>query len=157
MMLTPVDYVLGGVAVLLVGIGLFRGFSGELGSLAGFSASVAAGFFLLGTAHTCAAAMGFTEFAAPAAYVIDFVFAILAFGLVRFLTAKFVSVLVPQPTNALLGALGGLAKSVLIAGVLTGIGFMPAGQHGTGFFATRSVVIGTLARWVDACGVGAAW
>lgn len=152
---TPVDFVLMGVTILLAGIGLFRGFSGELGSLAGFAAAAAAGFFLFGAAQTCAVAAGFTDFAQPAAYAIDFVFALLAFGIVRAVTAKGVSVLVPQPTNAILGALGGLAKSALVLAVLTGIGFLPPGRYATGFFASRSVIVGTVAAWADAWTAGA--
>ena len=43
MNLAPVDLALLGGAALVVGIGLYRGLSGELASLAGFVAAVLAG------------------------------------------------------------------------------------------------------------------
>ena len=151
MELLPLDYVLIGVVVLITGIGLFRGLSGELGSIAGFAAAIAAGFLLLDVARACVAACGAAgSVAAPAAYVLDFAFALVAFGIVRFLVAKFIAVLVPQPTNAFLGMLGGLFKSAVAVGLLTGAGLVPAGSLASGFFATHSVIVGQVASWADA-------
>ena len=133
----------------MAGIGLFRGLSGELGSVAGFAAASFAGFCLLDFARTCAASFGFGEYVAPAAYVIDFVFALVAFGIARWIVAKFVSVLVPQPTNAFLGLLGGIFKSVVVLGLLTGVGLMQPGTYSTGFFATHSTVVREIAVWAD--------
>ena len=149
MELQPLDFVLLGGVILLAGIGLFRGLSGELGSVAGFAAATFAGFCLLDTARACAASMGIGDYAMPAAYVIDFVFALVAFGLARWIVAKFVSVLVPQPTNAFLGMLGGLFKSAVVLGLLTGVGLMEAGTYSTGFFATHSAVVREIAAWAD--------
>ena len=149
MELQPLDFVLLGGVILLAGIGLFRGLSGELGSVAGFAAATFAGFCLLDTARTCATSMGIGDYAMPAAYVIDFVFALVAFGLARWIVAKFVSVLVPQPTNAFLGMLGGLFKSAVVLGLLTGVGLMEAGSYSTGFFATHSAVVREIAAWAD--------
>ena len=150
MELMPLDFVLAGVAVLLAGIGLYRGLSGELGSLAGFAAASGAGFFLMGLARVCADAMGFGQYAATAAYVVDFVFSLVAFGLVRWIVAKFVSVMVPQPTNAFLGMLSGLFKSAVVIGLLAGFGLMQPGTYSTGFFATHSIVVREIAAWADA-------
>ena len=150
MELQPLDCVLLGIVILLTGIGLFRGLSGELGSIAGFAAASFAGFCLLDVARACAASFGFGDYAAPAAYVIDFVFALVAFGVARWLVAKFVSVLVPQPTNAFLGMLGGLFKSAVVIGLLTGVGLMQAGTYSTGFFAMHSTVVREIAVWADA-------
>lgn len=150
MELQPLDFVLLGGVVLLAGIGLFRGLSGELGSIAGFAAASLAGFCLLDAARACAASLGFGGYAAPAAYVMDFVFALVAFGVARWVVAKFVSVLVPQPTDAFLGMLGGLFKSAVVLGLLTGVGLMQAGTYSTGFFATRSAVVREIAAWADA-------
>ena len=150
MELLPLDYVLVGVAVLLAGIGLFRGLSGELGSIAGFAAAGLAGFCLTGAARSCVLALGLEAHATPAAYVVDFVFALVAFGIVRWIVAKFVSVLVPQPTNAFLGMLGGLFKSAVAVCLLAGIGLMPAGTYSKGFFATHSMVVREIAAWADA-------
>ena len=89
---------------------MVRGLSGELASFAGFVAAAAAGYFLYGGAHEFVRSVGFnkgdmTELAA--AGVADFVLGLVAFGFVRLLVNKFVSFLVPQPINALLGALSG--------------------------------------------------
>ena len=149
-LLQPLDFVLIGGVILLAGIGLYRGLSGELGSVAGFTAASLAGFCLLDAARTCAASFGFGNYLAPTAYVIDFVFALVAFGVARWLVAKFVSVLVPQPTNAFLGMLGGLFKGAVVIGLLTGVGLMQAGTYSTGFFATHSAVVREVAAWADA-------
>jgi len=150
MELQPLDFVLLGGVILLAGIGLFRGLSGELGSVAGFAAASLAGFCLLDAARACAASLGLGDYVAPAAYVIDFVFALVAFGIARWIVAKFVSVLVPQPTNAFLGMIGGIFKSAVIIGLLTGIGLMQAGTYSTGFFAQHSTVVHEIAAWADA-------
>ena len=149
MELQPLDFVLLGGVILLAGIGLFRGLSGELGSVSGFAAASLAGFCLLDAARVCAASFGFGDYVAPAAYVIDFVFALVAFGIARWIVAKFVSVLVPQPTNAFLGMIGGIFKSAVIIGLLTGIGLMQAGTYSTGFFAQHSTVVREIAAWAD--------
>lgn len=150
MVLQPLDFVLIGGVILLAGIGLFRGLSGELGSVAGFAAASLAGFCLLDAARVCATSFGFGGYVAPAAYVIDFVFALVAFGIARWLVAKFVSVLVPQPTNAFLGLLGGFFKGAVVLGLLTGVGLMRAGTYSTGFFATHSAIVREIAAWADA-------
>ena len=149
MELQPLDFVLLGGVILLAGIGLFRGLSGELGSIAGFAAASLAGFCLLDAARVCSASFGFGDYAAPAAYVIDFVFALVAFGIARWIVAKFVSVLVPQPTNAFLGMVGGLFKSAVVLGLLTGVGLMSAGTYSTGFFAAHSTIVREIAVWAD--------
>ena len=154
MALQPLDFALAGVVILLAGIGLFRGLSGELGSLAGFAAASIAGFCLLGTARvwiaSFAPALGCENYVAPIAYVIDFVISLVAFGLARWLVAKFVSFCVPQPTNAFLGMLSGLFKSAVILSLLTGVGLMQAGTYSSGLFATHSVIIKEIAGWADA-------
>lgn len=150
MELMPLDFVLAGLAALLAGIGLYRGLSGELGSLAGFAAASGAGFLLIGFARTCVVALGFGKYAAMAAYVLDFVFSLVAFGLARWAVAKFVSVMVPQPTNAFLGMLSGLFKSAVVIGLLAGFGLMQPGTYSTGFFATHSTIVREVAAWADA-------
>ena len=150
MELMPLDFVLAGLAALLAGIGLYRGLSGELGSLAVFAAASGAGFLLIGFARTCVVALGFGKYAAMAAYVLDFVFSLVAFGLVRWIVAKFVSVMVPQPTNAFLGMLSGLFKSAVVIGLLAGFGLMRPGTYSTGFFATHSTIVREVAVWADA-------
>lgn len=154
---TQIDMALLGVAALLTGIGLFRGLSGELASLAGFAAAAAAVFFAHAYGFTQLAARSFgfdrgdvVEIAATA--LGDLIMAILSFGIARWFVNRFVSCLVPQPTNALLGALSGAAKSFALF-VLLGIGFTDSGMHSHGYFATRSSIIGAIASFADSyCG-----
>ena len=150
--LAPLDMALFGVVALIVGIGLFRGLSGELASFAGFVAAAAAGYCLYGGAHEFVRSVGFnkgdmTELAA--AGVADFVLGLVVFGFVRLLVSKFVSFLVPQPTNALLGALSGAFKSGVLLFLLAGVGFMQPGTYAQGPIATRSQIVGAIAAWAD--------
>ena len=150
--LAPLDLALLGGCALIVGIGLYRGLSGELASLAGFAAAAAVGYVLYASAHAGARSLGVnkgdvTELAA--AGVIDFVLGLVVFGLVRKLVDRFVSFLVPQPTNALLGGVSGAFKSVLLLFLLTGVGFLPPGTYAQGYLATRSQMIHVLATWAD--------
>jgi len=151
MELQPLDFVVIGGLILLAGIGLFRGLSGELGSLVGFAAAIAAGCCLIGVARTCTTSFGFGEYASAAAYVLNFVFALLAFGLARMIVARFVSLLVPQPTNAILGMLGGVLKGLLAIGLLAGAGYMRPGTYSTGFLAEHSSLVRMAATWADEC------
>ena len=147
-----IDLVLLGGVALLVGIGLYRGLSGELASFAAFVAALAAGACLYGVAQILVRACGFNKgdvAEIEAAGVADFVLGLIVFGLVRWLVNKFVSFLVPQPTNALLGALSGLVKSVAACFLLSGIGFMRPGTYVQGWLAQRSLIIHTFAEWAD--------
>lgn len=124
----PTDWaLLGGIAVFAV-VGLFRGLSGELGALAGLVAALVAGYFGHAPlqAFLQSAVPGFTSWGSPAAYVADFLMAIVAFGVTRMIVSRFVSFLVPQPTNALMGALAGAAKGAVIVAALLATGFLPA-------------------------------
>ena len=147
-----IDLVLLGGVALLVGIGLYRGLSGELASFAAFVTALAAGACLYGVAHALVRTCGFNKGDVAeivAAGVADFVLGLVVFGLVRWLVNKFVSFLVPQPTNALLGALSGLVKSVTACFLLSGIGFMRPGTYVQGWLAQRSQIIHTFAEWAD--------
>ena len=152
MSLTPIDLaLLCGVAVM-VGIGLYRGLSGELASFAGFVAAVAAGYGLYDFAHVAVRSFGFdkgdtTELVVTGVAV--FVLGLVAFGLVRWVVDKFVSFLVPQPTNALLGAVSGIFKSLVSLSLLAGVGFVRPGTYAQGWLAQRSEVARTLAEWAD--------
>ena len=155
--LAPLDLALLGGCALIVGIGLYRGLSGELASLAGFAAAAAAGYVLYGSAHAGARSLGFnkgdvTELVA--AGVVDFVLGLVTFGLVRWGVNKFVSFLVPQPTNALLGGLSGVIKGVFLLSLLTGVGFLRPGTYAQSFLATHSQVIHALASWADSFAAG---
>ena len=153
MELTVVDYVLVCVVAAITFIGLFRGLSGELGSIAGFAAALAAGWLLYGAAHACAASLGLAQrggaLETGSTAVIDFVFALIAFGIVRWMVAKFVSCLVPQPTNALLGVVGGLFKSAVLVAFLMGVGFTQPGTYADGFVSQHSTLVRMVASWAD--------
>ena len=152
MSLSPIDLALLCGVALMVGIGLYRGLSGELASFTGFVAAVAAGYSLYGFAHVVVRSFGFdkgdtTELVAAGVTV--FVLGLVVFGLVRWVVDKFVSFLVPQPTNALLGAVSGIFKSLVALSLLTGVGFMRPGTYAQGWLAQRSQVARTLAEWAD--------
>ena len=147
-----IDLVLMGGAALLVGIGLFRGFSGELASLAGIVAAVVAGYVLYGFVHVAVRGCGLnkgdtTELVVTG--VVDFILGLITFGLVRWVVNKFVSFLVPQPTNAILGGVSGLLKSAVCFFLLAGVGFLRPGTYAQGALAKRSCVIHTFAEWAD--------
>ena len=151
MELAVIDWIIFAVTAFFTGVGLFRGFSGQLGSLVGMVVALAAGYFLFaplkgivaggnwvsgGPAQNCVA--GIAVFAAM----------LVAFGTVRRIVARFVSFLVPQPMNAIAGALVGLLKSVVAIGLLVGAGLLQTGRFSEGFFAAHSVFVkfaGTLA------------
>lgn len=152
MNLSPIDLALLCGVALMVGIGLYRGLSGELASFVGFVAAVAAGYGLYGFAHVAVRSFGFnkgdtTELVASGVAV--FVLGLVAFGLVRWVVDKFVSFLVPQPTNALLGAVSGIFKSLVTLSLLAGVGFVRPGTYAQGWLAQRSQIVCTLAEWAD--------
>ncbi len=147
--LTVVDWILlGGMAVLAL-IGLFRGISGELGSLVGLAAGVLAGVLLYAPSVNCATAFGFAQrgeaMLKGAALVIDIAFAILVGGLVRLLIRKFVSFLVGRVLDAVLGLLSGVIKGVLLVGVLTGTGLISTGPAAEGALASHAPLVDVIA------------
>ena len=152
MNLLPIDLVLLGGVALMVGIGLFRGLSGELASFAGFFVAVVAGYGLYDLAHVVVRSFGFNKGDATelvAAGVAAFILGIIAFGLTWRIVNKFVSFLVPQPTNALLGALSGVFKSLVSLLLLAGVGFVSPGTYAQSGLSKQSQVIHTLAEWAD--------
>ena len=138
------------MAAALAVVGLFRGFSGTLGTLSGTASAVAVGFFSwsvsLSLAGRCVSSPSAVRLVAG---VLDFTFALVAFGLVRRLVAKFVSFLVPQPLNALLGAACGLVLAAFSVLLLASIGFVFGGRAGDGPFADSSRIVALAAGWLD--------
>ena len=148
---TGLDCALGCVAAVLAVIGLFRGFSGTLGTLAGMAAAVAVGTFSWSLSLSLAGRCASTPSAARlVAGVIDFAFSLVAFGLVRRLVSRFVSFLVHQPLNAILGALCGLLLASSVVAVLAAFGFVTGGRASGGFFAENSRAVAFAAGWLDA-------
>ena len=132
-------------------VGLFKGFSGQLGSLVGIVLALVAGYFLFAPLKGIVAGgnwvSGDTAQNAVAG-IADFVAVLVVFGIVRRIVARFVSFLVPQPMNAIAGALIGLFKSLIVVGLLVGAGLVQTGRFSEGFFAAHSIFVkfaGTLA------------
>ena len=149
--LTPIDWIIFAVTAFFTVTGLFRGFSGQLGSLAGMAAALCAGYFLFSPVRGLVADGNWVsgEAAQKAlAAVADFVAMLVVFGVVRRIVARFVSFLVPQPMNAIAGGLTGLLKSIVVVGLLAGVGLIQTGRFSGGFLASRSTFVkmaGTLA------------
>ena len=152
MELTVLDWVLFAVATFFVVVGLFRGFSGQFGSLVGLVAALAVGYLLFAPIRSLIVSgnwlTGETAQSGAAA-IVDFAVALVAFGLVRRVVAKFVSFLVPQPMNALAGGAVGLAKGMVIVGVLTGAGLVQTGRFSDGFFAAHSTFVKMVGSMAD--------
>ena len=138
---------------------MFRGFSGQLGSLAGMAAALVAGYFLF--APLKGAVTGGNWVSGEAAQnavagIADFTAMLVVFGIVRRIVARFVSFLVPQPMNAIAGALIGLIKSVVVVGLLAGSGLIQTGRFSDGFFAARSAFVKIAGMAADSYMQGAA-
>ena len=157
--LTILDWVLFGVTAFFVIVGLFRGFSGQLGSFVGIAAALLAGYFLFSPFRAMLAAGNWVEGETAqkgAAAVLDFAVALIVFGLVWRLVAKFVSLLVPQPMNAIAGGLVGLFKGAVAVLGLAAVGLMQTGRFTEGFFAAHSTIVKMFGSFADAYVKGAA-
>jgi len=105
--LTIIDWIIFAVAAFFMVVGLFRGFSGQFGSLVGMTAALVTGYFLFSPIRGFVVdgnwVSGETAQNAVAG-ISDFVVMLVVFGLIRRVVARFVSFLVPQPMNAIAGA-----------------------------------------------------
>ena len=147
---TVLDWVLAGGTAVLAVLGLFLGFAGQVGTLAGFAAASAAGYFLHGVALQCALLLGFSaETASVPGIVLDLVFALLAFGFARLAVKRFVRICLGPIANSLLGAVVGVVVGGGAIGFLAGMGAAQAGAHGQSPFAENSVIVRTVAGWLD--------
>ena len=155
---TALDWVLLAVAAFFAVVGLFRGLSGQLGSLVGIVAALVVGYFafapLRGFVQAGGMVNGETAQKSLAA-VADFVVALIAFGLSRRIVARFVSFLVPQPTDAIAGAVVGLFKGAVAIGALTGVGIVQTGRFSEGFFASHSSLVRAVGEIADSYMQGA--
>jgi len=155
---TIVDWVLLGGMALLAVIGLFRGISGELGSLLGLAAGVLAGFLLYGVAQSLAVSMGFEARGAGmlkgATIVVDCVMALIIGGTVRILVRKFVSFLMGRMIDSMLGLLSGVLKGALLIGVVTGFGLVTVGDDAEGPLASHSPVVEFIASLANSYAAG---
>lgn len=152
------DLVLLGIVAAFAVFGLFRGLSGELGSLLGFAAALAAGYFLYGAAQGCAVTFGFEArgLGGVASAVIDGIFALVAFGLVRWGVSRFVKFCLGRVTDKLLGVLAGALKggvaACAIMGVLPklGVDVQNSSTDGVGSFFSESPISRMASSCVDA-------
>lgn len=159
MEITALDWVLLSVAAFFAVVGLFRGFSGQLGSLFGIVAALAVGYVAFSPLRDMVASGNLVAGQAAQrslAAVADFVVALIAFGLTRRIVARFVSFLVPQPMDAIAGAFVGLLKGVVIVGLLTGAGLVQTGRFSDGFFAAHSSFVKSVGGLADSYMQGAA-
>ena len=150
--LTALDWVLFGVAAFFTVIGLFRGFSGQVGTIAGIAAALVVGYFIYAPLRGLIASgnwvTGETAQASFAA-VLDFTISLVVFGLTRRLVGKFVSFLVPQPMNAIAGAAVGLLIGSVAVAILAGAGFVQTGRFSSGCFAANSTFVRVLGGVAD--------
>lgn len=156
--LTALDWGIFAVAAFFTVVGLFKGFSGQLGSLAGMGAALLAGYFMFAPVKSVMLACGWVSGEAvvnTAAAAVDFAAMLVVFGLVRRIVARFVSFLVPQPMNAIAGGAVGLLKSAVIVGLFTGAGLIQTGRFSEGFFAAHSVFVRTVGLLADSYVAGA--
>ena len=158
MELTVLDWVLFAVAAFFMVVGLFRGFSGQFGSLVGLVTALVAGYFLFAPIRSLVVSSnwitGETAQSGVAA-VVDFVVALVVFGLVRRIVAKFVSFLIPQPMNAIVGGAVGIVKGLVAVGLLTGTGLVQTGRFSEGFFAAHSTFVKMVGSMADSYMQGA--
>ena len=146
------------MAAFFMVFGLFRGFSGQFGSFVGIVAALVIGYFLFSPIRCLVVSgnwiTGETAQSGVAA-IIDFVVALVVFGLVRRIVAKFVSFLVPQPMNAIAGGAIGLVKGMVAVGLLTGVGLVQTGRFSEGFFAAHSTFVKMVGSLADSYMQGA--
>ena len=157
--LTILDWVIFAVTAFCMVVGLFWGFSGQLGTCVGLVAGLAAGYFLFAPFRGLLAANGWLSSEAAqngTAAGADFVAALLVFGLSRRIVAKCVSFLVPQPLNAIAGSLVGLVKGLFFVCLLTGTGLVQTGRFSEGFFAAHSTFVKMAGSIADSYMQGAA-
>jgi membrane protein required for colicin V production len=146
------DWVLLGVISFFAIVGLFRGFSGQLGSLIGIIAALATGYFIYAPVLDTVRSGGwFTGEAMQksASALAVFILSLIIFGLVRRIVARFASFLIPQPANALTGALVGIIKGSILVGILVGAGLVQTGRFSDGFFASRSIIVSMIGSLAD--------
>lgn len=144
-MLQPLDYAYLSIAAVCVVVGLVRGLSGCLA----FVAAVATALCSARPIYALAGGMGC---AGGWQWVAAVVGVLVAAAVVRFVVARFVSVCVPQPFDAILGACTGVLLALLLTAASTVIGFAVTGRFSGGFPAEKSVLAARAGGWLDACG-----
>jgi uncharacterized membrane protein required for colicin V production len=124
------DIGIGVMALVFLSIGLYRGISGELASALGLIGAIVFGFFLYPQAALLAQRTGCSPSILPICTgAINLGFGIVIYALIRVLVNKFVSMCIPQPTNALLGMAIGLAKAIGITVALIWFNVIGINEH----------------------------
>jgi uncharacterized membrane protein required for colicin V production len=151
MEITTFDYVLLAIVGALAVIGLFKGFSGWLGTLTGAAIATLAGYLCFGYCHAAAVACPWVSdsFVQVAAAVLDFLLSLIVFGLVRLMAVKFFSFLLPQPLDAIIGMIGGLLLGGVLVVLLAGTAFFEGGNLKDGFVAANSGIVHFVASAID--------
>ena len=141
--LTVVDYVLLAAFGVLAIIGLFKGFSGWMGTVIGAVASAAVGYFSFGYCLSLVAASPWVSGPCVriAAALLDMLVALLVFCLVRNLAKRFFSFLLPQPLDALIGLAAGIFLGMVLAVLLAGTAFFEGGRLSEGFLPSHSRIV----------------
>ena len=138
--MTSLDWGLVAVWAAFVCIGLFKGFSGWLGTLSGAAVATATSVFAFPFWLAQASAYAGAS-ARPVAFVIDFILGLVVFGLTRRLVARFVSFLVPQPLNALLGGLGAFVLGAGLIALLAATAILEGVPLRDGFVASHARLV----------------
>lgn len=139
--LMPLDYALAAVAAILLLTGLIKGASGELGIIAGLAATIMG--CCMAWPHVSVSMSRYSAYGSTA------VGAIIVFWLVRSLVAKFLSVAIGQPMNALLGMMAGAVQCLALTAVLIGVGLVPAGSYSSTALVPYSIVLQRAAAFAD--------
>lgn len=157
---TTLDCILVGVIGALGAWGLWRGIAGELAAAAWIATALLVGYFAY--APVCgavdrfmSAGGGSASGAGLAAIGITAFVALVSALMVRFVVRKFVSFLLPQPWNAVVGGLVGVLKGAVAVAALAAVGLVHTGPLADGFFASRSTIVRLLAQAADSYKAGA--
>ena len=129
--LQTADYVLCGLTLEMAVTGLFRGFSGTVAFALASAAAAAAGSF----AWSWSAGVTDVAWQRGAGVMVA---ALLAFGLVRLIVKKLVNGLLSQPSDAIFGALVGVALG----------GAAVAVWAWSGIYPEYSAIVRTVAEYV---------
>lgn len=150
--ITTLDYVLLAAIGVLAIIGLFKGFSGWMGTMVGAAVAAVAGYFAFGYCMLAASSCPWVSgpFVRLAAAILDLFVMLLAFGLVRRLAVRFFSFLLPQPLDALTGMTGGVFLGLVLTVLLAGTAFFEGGPLTEGRLASHSRIVRIAATVLEA-------
>lgn len=126
------DYVIAGLTIILAILGLFRGFSGTLGFIAGAASAAATGVLVWNLSASFTPVWWIRA-------VATLVAVLLVFGIVRWAVKRMVNGLLHQPTDSLCG---------FLIGVMTGLGIVTVWAY-SGLYLDYSVLASNVAAFVE--------